>query len=104
MNKAKLRTMEAKFVKLRPLPIRIDAQTGSRLNPIEDRWRISKSPDPNRILISISRTGHGLELPYDHIREYMEDASRESDGFLLLKAQLHLSGDRAWFEPIHTSN
>jgi hypothetical protein len=34
----------------------------------------------------------------------MSDGSGSSDGFLMLKAQLHLKGDTARFEPLPFSN
>ena len=98
MRKAKLKTMNNTLVQLWPPAKRIDCETGMELPAINDRWHVIVEEES--LFIGLARTGHGIRLPYDHIREYMEDGCRETNGTYILKAQLYLSGNRAWFTPL----
>ena len=102
MNKAQLQKLAWKHVKLRPIAKRIDHLTGMVLEQIDDQWLVSATNDPKGLPLSISRTGHGFTLPYDHIREYLSDTESGCAGFLILKVQVHLKGNWLWVEPLLT--
>ncbi len=104
MNKAQLRKLALKHVKLRPLARRFDHLTGAELNQIDDEWFVTAVDNRNGLLLYLSRTGHQIQFPYDHIREFMSDTDRNCAGFLILKVQVHLQGDRARVEPLLLSN
>lgn len=97
MNKEQLKRLEWKQVKIRPIAKRIHHLTGEELPPIDDRWQVV-GVNKDGVHLRVLRTDHGITLPYDHIREFMHDT--ECDGFLFLKVQVTLSGDRATKEPL----
>lgn len=85
-------------LRLRPLPIRIDAN-GNRLPDSDDPWRLEQILDnpPRAHLVNLP-TGHFVDLQSDNIREY------RSPDFLLLRCQLFIKGRTITLEPIHAVN
>jgi hypothetical protein len=100
VNKAQLQKLVRRHVRLRPVAARIDAANQSQLQPIDDRWMVSSYDASAGLSLSLSRTGHGFMLPFDHIREFVSDPSHAGDGFLMLKVQVYMSGDNLWVDPV----
>jgi len=95
MNKEQLRKLEGGNVTLLPSPKHLDHPSSAK--PFDLWWVEQYTRGGLEIRFA---TGHGVRLPFDHIREWMEDGSGKTKGTLLLKAQLYLEGDRAWFRPL----
>lgn len=101
MNKSELKKSVGRRVKLRPLPKRfVGGPGGLQLPPTDDVWIISRSQEDG-IWIDNTATHHGTLLRFDQIYEYLSDTqqSQQQCGFLTLKAQLSIGGDRLWIEP-----
>ena len=98
MNKTQLKKLLNRCIRLRPMARRF--QGHDELPAIDDRWLVGQVDDNMGLQISLSRTGHCVRVPMDHIREFIAASEAESVGILKLKMQLHLSGDHAWFDVI----
>jgi hypothetical protein len=97
MNKEKISKMQGKHLKLRPVARRIDCTRGE-LPPIDDAWLVM-SVSREEINLCNPRTSHNLRLGTDHVREYMTDPNG-TDGLLILKSQVTLSGTQIFVEPL----
>jgi hypothetical protein len=88
MNKEKLSQMKHKRVRIRPIARRIDEFQDLELEQIDDAWIIE---DASRRALELRnpRSGQGVTLGTDHVREFMSDLGR-SDGVLVLKSQVFL--------------
>jgi hypothetical protein len=83
-----------KTVRLRPLPIRLEA-TGTPLKPSDDLWRVDEVLDqPPRVRLSNIHTGHFVELEDTNLREF------QAPDLLVLATQLYMQGRSIRFEPI----
>jgi hypothetical protein len=97
MNKEKISKMQGKHLKIRPIARRIDYTRGE-LPPIDDAWLVT-SVSREEINLCNPRTSHTLCLGTDHVREYMTDPNG-TDGLLMLKSQITLSGTQISVEPL----
>jgi hypothetical protein len=97
MNKEKISKMQGKHLKIRPIARRIDYTRGE-LPPIDDAWQVV-NVSREEINLYNPRTSHNLRLGTDHVREYMTD-SNGTDGLLILKSQVTLSGTQVSVEPL----
>ena len=80
-------------VRLSPAAIRLDRRSGAQLGEVE--W-IMRSLDRNEgVFMMTASCLYAFLLPYDDIREFMENASWPSDveGTLLLNKQVCFKGD-----------
>jgi hypothetical protein len=100
VNKQQLRKNEGNLVRIRPVAKRFDGgKNGPELRPaIDDEWRIESVTDRG-VAISNVRTGHGITLNYDHIRNFTSDIRGPGYGFLNLTVQVHIGGRDLWIEP-----
>jgi hypothetical protein len=96
MNKSKLSEMQGKRVKIRPVARRIDPR-GFDLEPIDEAWSI-ESATKCQLTLRSQRSGQGVVIGTDHVREFMTDTniSPRSDGFLILKSQVSLFAPRGF--------
>lgn len=73
------------------------------LPQIDDDWIVESVEDAG-VTISNTRTQDRVLVAYDHIREFMTDPIRDTDGlkhgFLHLKVQLTLTGRGVSVEPV----
>jgi hypothetical protein len=94
MNRKELEKNIGQFFKLRPIPLRINAD-GRSLPPIDYDWRLDDVQDnPARIRLRNVSTHHSIELESDNVQE------RRSPNFLLLRCQLSLRHNAVEIEPI----
>lgn len=98
MNRSQLAQMQYKKIKVRPLTRRFDEQ-GAELEELDDLWMILEA-SKDRLTLQNVRTEHRVPIGTDHIREYLSDASKLSDGIFLLKSQILLQGRSVSVEPI----
>jgi hypothetical protein len=75
--------------RLRPIPI------NSLEESVDDAWTVQVA-DEHGLQLSNSRTGHQLQLGYDHILEY------RTPDFLILKSQVRLTPTTVIVEPFTT--
>lgn len=88
MNKAKLKQMQGRAIRLHPLPFR--SRGG---DPMDDTWDVD-SVSEGSLSLSNRRTGHRFRLYFDSVLEY-----REPD-LLMLKVQLTLTDESVLQEPL----
>ncbi len=98
MNKKQLGKLVLSRVKFRPIARRFNLLTGEPLPLEDDTWTV-RTETPRGLWVDTS-SGHGFELAYDHIREFMSDSKNPAGGFLLLKSQVIIRGDHLWAEPL----
>ena len=80
-------------VHLRPIAIRRDEITNEMLQPLDDEWTTT-SVDRGADGLQNTRTDSVVSLGNDNVREF------RSPGFLLLRCQLTLWGNRVLIDPI----
>lgn len=97
MNKEKISKMQGKQLRIRPIVRRVDCTRGE-LPPIDDAWQVT-SVSREEINLCNPRTSDNLRLGTDHVREYMTDPNG-TDGLLILKSQVTLSGTQVSVEPL----
>jgi len=97
MNKEKISKLQGKNLRIRPIARRIDCTRGE-LPSIDDAWHVS-SVSREEINLCNPRTSHNLRLGTDHVREYLTDPNG-TDGMLILKSQITLSGTQVSIEPL----
>ena len=78
------------IVKLRPIARRID-ENGYELQKIDDNWAVREVG--SGIEIRNLRTDHIKIIPKAYVKSF-------SAGYLILKVQVFISGNRLWFETI----
>jgi hypothetical protein len=94
MNLQGLQKNLGQTLRLRPLPIRLDAN-GIDIGRSDDPWRLDAIlKDPNRIRLSNLPTGHFVELQSDNVKQF------QSPDFLILRCQLTIVGRTITLEPI----
>lgn len=104
MNKAGLKRSLWYRVRLRP-PARsvLNART---LSQRDDVWIVRSILPNGGIELSNTATGHLAKLGADHIHHFDTDPMSESGclhhGFFTLTVQIFMSGNRLWFDPLHT--
>jgi hypothetical protein len=98
MNRNKLAQMQYKKVRVRPVSKRFD-ERGRELEQLDDLWMIMEASKAVITLHNI-RTEHRVPIGTDHVREYLSDASKLSDGILVLKSEILLEGKSVSVEPI----
>ena len=84
MNKKMIKRLHGKSVRFRP------AAVGFKK---DDEWEINIREETSSLAARNLRTQHVAAIGFDQVVEYQS-------GFLLLKAQLHLIGDRVEVEPL----
>lgn len=93
MNKNALKRNVGQSYRIRPRVRRFKGGPGGLpLPPVDDLWVNPRAEDKG-IWIENPHTGHGTLLEWDQIYDYRS-------GFLNLKVQLNIGGDRVWIEPI----
>jgi len=94
MNRKELEKNIGQFFKLRPIPLRVEAD-GTQLPPLDYAWRLDEVQDKlARIRLRNISTHHTVELESDNVQE------RRSPNFLLLRCQLILRSTGIEIEPI----
>ncbi|MGA7625374.1 MAG: hypothetical protein WB630_22610 [Candidatus Acidiferrales bacterium] len=83
-------------VKIRPVARRIDPN-GFDLEQVDEAFQIEHTSRTELTLRSV-RTGQGIVLGTDHVREFMSDGNiiNKSDGYLILKSQVFLFAPRGF--------
>jgi hypothetical protein len=97
MNVEQLEKQLNKMVRLRP-PAQSKRSVGDWI-PVDWDWRVSAI---NKAKGRVEFQGHNycLTLMSDHIKEFMHDSHSESEGFLILKVQVFITGDNISLEPL----
>lgn len=87
---------------LEPIACRLD-ELGNKLPPVSDDWLLQAISPDGVVHLSNIRTGHVAELGKDHIYDFRSNPSRSqtgiNHGFLVLKMQIFMSGNRLWLRP-----
>ncbi|MEC4684981.1 MAG: hypothetical protein VST71_04510 [Nitrospirota bacterium] len=96
MNKKKLKTLNG-WVRINPIP-----KFSSNVD-VPDLWFVDKVTD-DHIRLSYPTTGHTKDIGLDHFTEYRTDSfvdkGRESNGILMLKTQIIVTGKSVILEPL----
>lgn len=100
MNKEQIIKMAwKKAVHLRPVPKLFDTPYGTEIGVFDKPWMVHQVTDWNGVHLQ-TESGYGIKLNWDNIREYSSDPGRgDNFGFLLLKVQIHIGGNKIWYEP-----
>lgn len=93
-----LAMMTGKKIKLRPQARRF-SELGAELDQLDDMWLVATASTA-MLTLQNTRTNHIVPLGTDHVKEYLSDASKASDGTLALKSQVFLQGKNVSVEPI----
>lgn len=97
MNRKKISELTNKPVRIRPMPLRFDAN-GVQLRPSDHNWFVREA-GRHGVVIENAGYGHRLTLHSDQIHDFRTDPSRRSFGFLNLNGQVWVSGRAAGVEP-----
>jgi hypothetical protein len=104
MKKDMLARLVGFHLRLRPVLRRFDMF--GELEPEDDRWIVERAHQGGLDLLDV-RTYHVLTIPPDHIHEFRFDSSpyfpNIPTGFLMLRSQVWLQGQRAGLEPLDWS-
>jgi hypothetical protein len=100
MNKSMLPRLQNQRVRLRPVPR--FPQEESRGLPGRDPVFHVIEASPNGLTLQALASQSPLQVPPDHLREYLSDGERDGfhAGFLYLKVQWFFIPGKTWFEPI----
>ncbi len=98
MNKKMLQRLVGKRIMLEP-PAHMEAE-GRRVPVPEPLWEVLPSPRAGDGVEIRHPRGYTIDLPHDHVREYMTDPSGMSAGILVLKRHLVLTDRGVRSEPI----
>ena len=94
MNLRQLKKQDGSFLRLRPLPVRLD-NAGHHLPSVDDQWRIRIVQGAHPCIRLVNNvTGHAVELQPDNIKEY------RSPDFLLLRCQIIIGPKDVSIEPV----
>jgi len=100
MNKNALKRSVGHSYRIRPIAKRFKGGHGGLpLPPVDDVWKYTRY-DENGIWIENTVTHHSTLLRWDQMYDYLSDNRLgQPSGFLNLKVQLNIGGDRLWIEP-----
>lgn len=102
MNWAQFKKNIGKRVQLEPTACRWDAQ-GNELPEENDDWIVQSVSDTDSVTLRNVRTDHVAELGKGHIYDFRSNPARSKGGvtygFLVLKMQVFIQGDKLWFRP-----
>lgn len=97
MNKGMLPKLKNQHLRIRPIARRLN-ELGQELEAADDTWFVEEAAQAG-VGLRNERTLHKLSLNSDNILEYQTDPGGEGRGFLLLKTEVFLQGNRLWVEP-----
>jgi hypothetical protein len=98
MNLKQLKKQVGMNLRLRPLPLRIDA-SGEQLPDCDDHWCLQNIlEEPSSLQLLNISTGHILNLQPDNVKEY------RSPDFLLLRCRVIIGPQGIAIEPIYDNN
>jgi hypothetical protein len=100
MNKSALKKSVGHSYRIRPIAKRFKGGPGGlSLPPVDDVWKYTRY-DENGVWIENTATHHCTLLRWDQMYDYLSDNQlSQPSGFLNLKVQLNIGGDRLWIEP-----
>ncbi|MGH9255398.1 MAG: hypothetical protein ACRD3C_12615 [Vicinamibacterales bacterium] len=87
---------------LEPVACRLD-EHGRELPDENDDWLLQHVSSSDVVSLRNLRTDHVAELGKDHIYDFRSNPSRSAEeikyGFLVLKMQIFVQGNRLWYRP-----
>lgn len=90
------------WVQFVPIACRLDEE-GNELAEVSHDWRIESFPDEATVSLVNRETGHVLKLGKDHIYDFRSNPARSDSGakhgFLVLKMQVFMQGNKLWYRP-----
>jgi len=97
MNVEQLQKQLNQMVKLRPSAQYVRSSGDSF--PVDWLWRVA-TVDKKQGRVELEGNHYVLVLKSDHITEFMHSTDREFVGFLMLKVEVFIQGDKITIEPV----